>query len=583
MREVGKLLLRHECERSAGAQRCSAGRPGKVAAGAPAPVAPAIMGRVFGDSREGQARTPVTAIADACVAEPRAPSVLIVGAGFGGITAAIELARSGFTNVKILEKAPDLGGTWYYNDYPGAACDVPSHLYSFSFAQRRDWTRLCSPQAEIHDYLQEVARQRGAAQLIEYERTVRSCRWNETALRWQVQTADGASYEADAIVLATGQLHQPSYPKLEGLESFAGHSFHSSRWDHEYSLQGRRVAVVGTGASAVQFIPEIAAEVQQLSVFQRTGNWFLPRRNRRYPAPVKAAIELIPGVQAFRRRFVFDYGESLTSAIRHPRTIGLIAAARSAAFMRYQLRDPELRRKVWPNYTFGCKRVLFSSYYLPTLQRANVDLVTDPVARVEERGLRTADGSLHEVDCIIWGTGFKTTEFMFPMEITGAGSSLGKAWADGPRAHLGICVSGFPNMFLMYGPNTNTSGGSIIFYEEAQASYLRQALERLRDRGGGAIELRPEVQEASDRAVQAGFTGTAWTRCDSWYRNEQGRIVANWPGYMREYQERTSVLDPTEYRFTGPARATAHTPSEERAPLNSVRAPLSAPVSFTDA
>jgi cation diffusion facilitator CzcD-associated flavoprotein CzcO len=528
---------------------------------------------------------PDTAAADVTTSEPRTPSVLIVGAGFGGIAAAIELTRSGLTDVRILEKASDLGGTWYYNDYPGSACDVPSHLYSFSFAQRRDWTRLCSPQAEIHDYLRQVARECGAEQLIEYERTVSSCRWDESALRWDVQTAQGASYQADAIVLATGQLHQPSYPKLDGLETFAGHSFHSSRWDHEYSLAGRRVAVVGTGASAVQLIPEIAPEVQQLSVFQRTGNWFLPRRNRRYPAPVKAAIELIPGLQAFRRRFVFDYGESLTSAIRHPRTIGLIGAARSAAFMRYQLRDPELRRKVWPNYTFGCKRVLFSSYYLPALQHANVELVTEPVARVEERGLRTADGTLHELDCIIWGTGFKTTEFMLPMEVMGTrGRSLGEAWAEGPRAHLGICVSGFPNMFLMYGPNTNTSGGSIIFYEEAQARYLRQALESLRDRGGGAIEVRAEVQDASDRVVQASFAGTAWTRCDSWYRNQQGRIVANWPGYMREYEERTNELDVAEYRFGGPAPAHTHAPSEARAPLeSSVHAPLSAPRSLTDA
>jgi cation diffusion facilitator CzcD-associated flavoprotein CzcO len=494
--------------------------------------------------------------------------VLVVGAGFGGIAAAIELTRSGFTDVRILEKAPDLGGTWYYNDYPGATCDVPSHLYSFSFAQRRDWSRLCSPQAEIHDYLRGVARERGVERLIEYGRTVSSCTWDETALRWRVATAEGVSYDAGAIVLATGQLHQPSYPRLDGIESFAGHSFHSSRWDHRYALAGRRVAVVGTGASAVQFIPEIAPQVERLSVFQRTGNWFLPRRNRRYPAAVKAAIELIPGLQAFRRRFVFDYGESLTSAIRNPRTIGLIGAARSAAFMRYQLRDAELRRRVWPNYTFGCKRVLFSSYYLPALQRANVDVVTAPIARAEERGLITADGALHEVDCIIWGTGFKTTEFMFPMEIAGVrGRTLREAWAEGARAHLGICVSGFPNMFLMYGPNTNTSGGSIIFYEEAQASLLRQALERLRRQGGGAIEVRPEVQDASDRALQARFAGTAWTQCDSWYRNERGRIVANWPGYMREYDEQTRALRDEEYRYTGPARAPSDVPLSTPAAL----------------
>ena len=485
----------------------------------------------------------------------RPPSVLIVGAGFGGIAAAIELTRNGFRDVRILEKASDLGGTWYYNDYPGAACDVPSHLYSFSFAQRRDWSRLCSPRAEIHRYLHEVAHRYGVESLIEYERTVSACTWDASGARWTVETEDGTRDQADAIVLATGQLHQPFYPQLAGLERFAGHSFHSSRWDHGYPLAGRRVAVVGTGASAVQFVPEIAKEVRHLSVFQRTGNWFLPRRNRRYPAAVKAAIEHVPGVQDLRRRFVFNYGESLTLAIRHPRSVGLIAAARSAAFMRYQLHDPELRERVWPRYTFGCKRVLFSSSYLPALERANVELVTQPLSRVQERGLLDADGTLHEVDCIIWGTGFKTTDFMMPMAITGtAGVTIQEAWADGPRAHLGICVSGFPNMFLMYGPNTNTSGGSIIFYEEAQARYLRQALERVR-RSGAAIDVRPEVQAERDRAVQSRFQGTAWTRCDSWYRDERGRIVANWPGYMREYADQVSELDESDFRFTNLALA----------------------------
>jgi cation diffusion facilitator CzcD-associated flavoprotein CzcO len=272
---------------------------------------------------------------------------------------------------------------------------------------------------------------------------------------------------------------------------------------------------------------------------------------------------------------VFDYTESLTASIRHPQTVGRLAAARSAAFMRRQLRDPELRRKAWPDYTFGCKRVLFSSKFLPTLARANVELVTEPIARVQERGLLTADGVLHEVDCIIWATGFQTTEFMFPMQITGAhGRSLQEAWAQGPRAHLGICVSGFPNMFLMYGPNTNTSGGSIIFFEEAQAAYLRRALERLRSRGGGALDVRPEVQDAADGALQARFAGTAWTGCDSWYRNEQGRIVTNWPGYMREYREQTSTLVEAQYSFTSPATA----PAGARA-----GAPAPTPSALTDA
>ncbi len=475
--------------------------------------------------------------------------VLIVGAGFGGIAAAIELRGHGITDVTILEKAPDLGGTWFYNSYPGAACDVPSHLYSFSYAQRRDWSRLCSPQAEIHAYLHDVARTYGIDRLVRTGTTVTSCAWDTARCRWSVETAEGPTYEADALIVATGQLDQPARPAIEGAESFAGHSFHSAEWDHGYQLAGKRVAVVGTGASAVQFVPEIAPKVAHMSVFQRTGNWFLPRENRRYPAAVRAAIELIPGLQALRRRFIFEYGESLTLAIRHPGTVGRLGAARSAAFMRSQLKDPVLRAKAWPDYTFGCKRILFSSHYLPALERPNVELVTDAIASIEPGGIRTADGRLRELDCLIWATGFRTNDFMFPMRIAGDGVDLHEYWSGGPHAHLGMCVPGFPNMFLMYGPNTNTSGGSIIVYLEAQAGYIRQAMEQLREREAGALEVRAEVEAASDRALQARFAGTAWTRCDSWYRDERGRIVANWPGYMREYLKQTSQLDAAEYRF----------------------------------
>jgi cation diffusion facilitator CzcD-associated flavoprotein CzcO len=491
------------------------------------------------------------------VAEARRPSVVIVGAGLGGIGTAIELRRHGFDEVRILEKASGLGGTWWYNRYPLCACDVPSHLYSFSFAQRREWSRICSPREEILRYIEEVALEHGIDRLVVPATEVARCAWDEDSCRWSVSSSDGRRWETDAVVIATGQLHQPAIPRIAGAERFAGQAFHSSRWPDAFDARGKRVAVIGTGASAIQFIPFVAEQAEQLYVLQRTGNWFLPRKNQPYPQPISTLIRRVPGLQAFRRRFIYHYGEFLTLMIRHPRTWGRIGHFNSSLHMRRQLRGhPELRRKIWPDYTFGCKRILFSSDFLPTLARPNVELITEPIARLEQDGIVTADAAKRQIDCLIYGTGFRTNDFMFPMEITGRdGTTLRQAWAEGPHAHLGIAVSGFPSLFLMYGPNTNTSGGSIITYEEAQAGYIRQALERVRWTRAAAIEVRAEVEAASDREVQERFAGTAWTHCNSWYRDASGRIVANWPGYVREYEERVRSLDPSEYELIpAPAR-----------------------------
>jgi cation diffusion facilitator CzcD-associated flavoprotein CzcO len=476
--------------------------------------------------------------------------IIIVGAGFGGVAAAIELRRHGFHDLVLLERGPELGGTWHYNTYPGCACDVPSHLYSFSFAQRRGWSRLCSPQSEILSYLRDVARRFGVDELVQTRTQVDSCTYDDVTRRWTVTAADGRVWEADAVIVATGQLHQPAIPRFPGQEEFAGRAFHSALWDHDFDLRGRRVAVIGTGASAVQFVPEVAKQAGRLHVFQRTGNWFWPRRNRPYPGWLRFVLEHVPGVQAVRRQWMYHYIEVLTLMIRHPRTWGLLGRALSTVFMRMQLRSPEVRRKAWPDYTFGCKRILFSSHFLPALQRDNAEIVTEPVARLTSTGIVTADGVEREVDCIIYGTGFRTTEFMFPMEIVGTeGRTLREAWAPGAHAHLGVTVPGFPSLFLIYGPNTNTSGGSIIFYEETQASYIRQALQHVARAGAAGIEVRPEVAEASDRAIQARFGGTAWVACDSWYRTANGRIVTNWPGYMYEYADRLRTLEPAEFRL----------------------------------
>jgi cation diffusion facilitator CzcD-associated flavoprotein CzcO len=477
--------------------------------------------------------------------------ILIVGAGFGGIAAAIELRRHGFDDIILLESAPELGGTWFYNDYPGAACDVPSHMYSFSFAQRRTWSRLCSPRQEILEYLRQVADAHGIRPLIRFSQTVANAVFDEAGAGWQLTTDEDETYDADAVILATGQLNRPAVPRLPGAARFAGHSFHSARWDHDYDLAGQRVAVVGTGASAIQFVPRIAPLVRQLTVYQRTPNWLLPRRNHVYPPAVRALIRHVPGLQQLRRALLFNLLEGLTLSIRHPRTAGRVSAWRSARFMRSQTPDPELRRRIWPDYTFGCKRVLFSSQYLPALSRPNVELVSDPVAEITASGITTGDGTDRPADCIIWATGFHATELVAPMQVRGAGGrELQDAWSEGAHAHLGLTVPGFPSLFFMYGPNTNTSGGSIIFFEETQAAYIRQALAHVRDGGYATLDVRPEIEAAGHRELQARFAGTAWMDCHSWYQDDRGRIVANWPGYMREYLNATRSFRPGDFQFT---------------------------------
>ncbi len=477
--------------------------------------------------------------------------VLIVGAGFGGVAAAIELRRHGFEDVTILERAPDLGGTWFHNSYPGCACDVPSHLYSFSYAQRRDWTRLCSPQAEIHDYLRDVAREHGIEPLIRTNTTVASCRWDEDAGRWSVDTREGSSYEADAIVLATGQLDEPSIPDLPGAGDFAGHSFHSARWDHDYDLRGMRVAVIGTGASAVQFVPRIAPVCARLEVFQRTGNWFLPRKNLVYPRALRALIERVPVIQRMRRRYMFEYTEGLTLSIRHPRTVGRLLAARSARFMRSQLKDPEVRAKAWPHYAFGCKRVLFSSDFLPALQQPHARLITEPIEAFEPAGVRTADGELHELDCVIWATGFRTTEFVRGIEVIGAGGvNLHERWAGAPHAHLGMVVPRSPACSLCTGrTRTPRAGRSSSTWRRRPATSARRSSSCASAAPAGCRCAPRSRRQATARCRRA-FRAPPGSTATAWYRDEHGRIVTNWPGYMRDYIDKTRVLDPLEYDFS---------------------------------
>jgi cation diffusion facilitator CzcD-associated flavoprotein CzcO len=431
--------------------------------------------------------------------------VAIVGAGFSGIAIAARLQQQGHSYT-IFERSHDVGGVWHQNSYPGAACDVPSYLYSYSWAQRRDWSQPCSPQAEIQDYLRTVACDHRILPHIVFDTEIAEARWDEDDLVWALRTTGGETHEADALVLACGQLSRPAWPRIEGMESFQGHHFHSAEWDHEHDLHGRRVAVIGTGASAVQFVPPVAEQAAELHVFQRSAPYMLPRRNPRYPAAVRAAIRHVPGLQRLRR--------------------------------------------VWPDHEFGCKRILFSSHYLPALQRSNVDVITEAIERITPTGILTADGTERAVDTIIWGTGFRADQFVLPMRVHGTGGTeLQDTWHDGAEAHLGITVAGYPNLFLLYGPNTNLGVGSIIAMIEAQAGYVELA-------GNSAVEVRLEVQQRSGARIQERLTGSVWTQCQSWYRKDgDGKVLGNWPGFMVAYLRATRRVDPAEYRLHARPRA----------------------------
>lgn len=481
------------------------------------------------------------------------PTVAIIGAGMSGLAAAVELERAGVTDYVIFDKAPEVGGVWRANTYPGAACDVPSYLYSFSFAQRRDWTRPCSPQDEIQRYMAGVADRFGLTPKLRLSTEITKATWDEQRLRWVLDIAGGETFEADILVPACGQLSVPVTPNLPGRETFTGTQFHSAEWNHEHNLRGERVAVIGTGASAVQFIPPVAEQAAHVDVFQRTPAWMLPRRNNAYAGWARAAIRGVPGLQRLRRMSMLATMETFIFALRGAKPVKRAFQAWSSAYLRMKVRDPELRAKLTPDYAFGCKRILFSSAYYEALQRPNVDLLTDAVTEITPTGVRTADGAEHPADTIIWGTGFAAHAFVAPMEVAGRGGRLlADAWDGGARAHLGMTVPGFPNMVLMYGPNTNLGVGSILVMIEAQARYLAQYARRL---DGRALDVRADVAGASDEAMQTELRESVWTQCETWYKDDDGRVVNNWPGYMRAYLRATKSLEPAEYETLTPAPA----------------------------
>jgi cation diffusion facilitator CzcD-associated flavoprotein CzcO len=479
----------------------------------------------------------------------KGPSVLIVGTGFGGIGTAIELKRAGFTDFTILESAAEPGGVWRDNTYPGAACDIPSPLYSFSFEPNPRWPKRFSYQPDILAYLRRVIAKYGLEPHIRYRTEVTGAAFDETRGIWRVETRGGEAYEAGVFVPAVGQLSRPVLPDIPGRERFTGDAFHSARWDHDADLAGKRVAVIGTGASAVQFVPELRKQAQHVTVFQRTPPYVMAKSDPAYRRWQHWLFEHLPATQLLGRLRIFLLAEYATYAMtRHP-VLAKMFELRTAQLRRRHIKDPRLRAKLKPGYPLGCKRILFTNEYLPALAQPNVAVETARISEITERGVRTADGTEHAADVLVYGTGFAATDFLGRLEVRGLdGRSLQEAWSGGARAYLGITVPGFPNMFCVYGPNTNLGAGSIIYMLERQARYIRQAVERLARPGVSYVDVRPEVEQRYDDEVQARLGRSVWTGCTSWYRQADGRVTTNWPGLVTEYDRRTRRLDVRDYR-----------------------------------
>lgn len=476
------------------------------------------------------------------------PSVIIIGAGFGGIGMAMDLRRNGFDNFTILERASEAGGVWRENTYPGAACDVPSPLYSYSYAPRADWPHRYSGAGEIRKYLDRLAADHRLLERIRFGAEVTEAAFDEAAGSWTVRTAAGAEYAADILICAVGQLSRPRLPDIPGRESFRGPSFHSAQWDHTVELAGRTVAVVGTGASAIQFVPAIAPEVTRLTVFQRTAPWVLSRTDREYRPIHHALFRYVPGLRLAQRLWIWFFLEFFALGLADLPVLRRVVTLLCRLSLRREVDDPDLRAKLTPDYPVLCKRVLFSNEYYPALTRPNVDLVTTPIERIVPEGVRTADGVVHPADAIVYGTGFKGSEFLWPIKILGRGGrELADAWAGGARAYLGMTVPEFPNMFLVYGPNTNLGVGSIIYMIECQARYIRKALTHLATHPGRTLEVKPGVAKEFDEHIQHRLERTPWTACSSWYRNAAGRITNNWPGTVTSYRLRTRAVRPADY------------------------------------
>jgi cation diffusion facilitator CzcD-associated flavoprotein CzcO len=477
------------------------------------------------------------------------PTVAIIGAGFGGIGLGIGLRQAGIESFTMLEKGNGIGGVWRDNTYPGLTCDIPSHLYSFSFEPKHDWSRRFPLREEILDYLEHCVAKHRLGHHIRFGAEVASADFDEPSGRWRIATTDGERLEADVLVSATGQLSRPAYPEVPGLDRFEGESFHSARWNHDYELDEKRVAVIGTGATAIQFVPKIAGRVERLHVFQRSAPWVIPKPDRPYPGWEQTLYRRAPWIQKLSRARVHLLYEVLSLAFTRMRWMGRVFERAYRRRLEREVPDLRLRARLMPDYPIGCKRILLSDEWLQTLGRPDVELVTDRIAEVKPGGIVVEGGEERRVDAIILATGFTSTEFLAPMAIRGlGGTDLNETWRDGAEAYLGLAVSGFPNMFILYGPNTNLGAGSIIEILESQIDHVVAAVGSLRTARARYLDVRPDVQIRFNLEIQRGLADSVWTAgCSNWYRAPNGKVVNNWPGGAGGYMRRARRLDIADY------------------------------------
>jgi cation diffusion facilitator CzcD-associated flavoprotein CzcO len=477
--------------------------------------------------------------------------VAIIGAGFSGIGMAIALKRSGEHDFVVLEKEARVGGTWQQNQYPGCACDVPSHLYSFSFAPKANWSRIFAPQAEIREYIEQCARNFDVLEHVHFGVAVRSVHWDAAANSWRIQTASGTTWTASFLVLGMGGLSLPSYPEIPGLETFQGKQFHSQKWDHSYALTGKRVAVIGTGASAIQFVPQIQKQVAQLDLYQRTPPWILPKPDRALQPLEQSMRQHVPGLTAMTRALTYARLEARALLFVKAQATMKWVQKLATRHIEEQIADPALRRKVTPDYTMGCKRVLLSDDYYPAIAAPNVHVSNDAIREVDGDAIVTSDGARRPVDAIILGTGFRATAPVPAKSVFGVeGLDLVDAWPLGPEAYKGTTVSRFPNLFFLMGPNTGLGHNSMIYMIESQIAYVMAALAHVKQHALACIDVKRSSQAAYNDALQKKAERAIWSTggCRSWYLHPQsGRNVTLWPDFTWVFRRQTRQFDPEAY------------------------------------